>query len=196
MKTPFLTIPIYCKPVVKLFLENNFGVPVTLPDEHTLYKLACAQLFKDNVRTNQTKEYPCTIDLNICEKNFRFDGFNINEANTRNFNNGVTSYITSLCNSNLDTLLSLNERQIDWKTKYLELLSKNVLSSRSDKEVTKIKKQIQKELGDHEFTIKKAIEYVVCVTLKLNMQAMNYEAVKQAYFRYRRKKFSTQMSST
>ena len=194
MKNNFLTVKIYCKPVVKSYLEKNFGNPVTIPDEHILNKLACAQLFKGNTRPNFFKEYTESIELNICERNFDYDGFNINDMNTRNFNTGVTHFIKVLCETNLDSLLLLHDKQLNWKSSFLDLINMNVKSIKSLPEVTKLKKELEKELGDHQFTIKKAIKHVVCDCLKLDFETLKYDTVKKNYYRYRLKKFHTQKS--
>ena len=194
MKKKFLTVAIRCTPLVKAYLENNFGNPVSVPDEHILNKLACSQLFKGNIRSNVYKKYPEIVSFNISEKNFKFDGFNINEANTHNFNNAVSHFIKVLYRSNLDSLLLLYDKQIDWKKKYMDLVDITIKPPKNSQEVTKIKVSLKEALKDHEFTIKKSIEHVVTTCLRLNFDILPYETIKKDYYRYREKKFSTQMS--
>lgn len=194
MKSNFLTVKINCTPVVKSFLQNNFGNPVSIPEEHVLYKLAQSQLVKTNNRPDVFKDYENSIELNISYRNFKHDGFNINPANTTLFNNAVDNYIKIFCRSNLDSMLLSYDKQVDWKKKCFELLDQ-VNKKHSDKAALELIKKLKAEMDEHEINIKKAIDIVVCEYLKIDLSVLNYEAVKKDYYRYRLKKFSTQMSS-
>lgn len=194
MQQKFVTLQINCKPIVKCFLENNFGTPVAIPENHVLQKLACAQLFKKNARLNRVENYPTLIDLAISKENFRYDGFNLNTANTQNFNNAVDSFIKIQCRSNLDALLISQDKQIEWKERFFELLNFTKKQDAVPEDVRKQIRRLKNEIEEHEINIKTAIETVVFDFLKLDFDAMAYETVKKDYYRYRLKKFNRQMS--
>jgi hypothetical protein len=185
MSSNFLTVKVKCKPLVKAYLESNFGNPVTIPDEHIIYKIATSQLFKVNSRpTDSCIDYPDDIYINISEKNFNYDGFNINAVNTRTFNTAVDNYIKNLTRTNLDSLLALQEQQTNWKKKYLDLIQL-INKEAANKDLIVRIRDIKKELNGHEFSIKTAISKVIIDTLKLNFEVISYETVKKDYYRYR-----------
>lgn len=186
MKTYFTTVDIKCKPLVKLFLENNFGNPVTIPDEHVLNKLTSSQLVKKNSRYNDTGEYTETIKFNLDHNKFRYDGFFITETNIRKFNASVNNYIKVICRSNLDALLISDAKQKNWKMKFLQLLE-HISSENINNQIKADIKQFKKELDQHELNIKQCIEIVVTQFLKLDLDVLPYETVKKDYYRYRLK---------
>jgi len=188
MSSPFLKITIKCKPIVKAFLENNFGKQVFIPEEHVLNKVLCSQLFKNNTRQDITTiEYPDQVEISITESNFIYDGFNINKVNTRTFNCAVESYIRSLTRTNLDSLLLLQEKQKNWKDSYKSLV-RDGIEVTNNKKLAALIRKLEKEVSAHELNIKTAIHTVVTDTLKLDFNTVNYETVKKDYYRYRLKK--------
>jgi hypothetical protein len=193
MRSNFVTVKINCTPVVKNFLENNFGIPVTIPEDHVLYKLACAQLVKKNTRANNHAQYAEAIELGINHWNFIKDGFDITEQNTRLFNTAVDNYIKLFCRSNIDSMLISQTKQEKWKEKVYELLETIKGSGSRENRITINK--LKAEIEQHEINIKKAIEVVVCNYLKMDMGILNYEAVKKDYYRYRQKNFSAKCPS-
>lgn len=190
----FLTVKINCKPVVKSFLESNFGNPVRIPDEHPLYKLACSQLTKKNIRANDTIEYTDHIELGISEANFRFDGHSIADVNIRIFNTAVDNYIKVLCRSSLDSLLLMHDKQINWKLRCMDLISFINKNKVPGAEVDKKIKELKSEIEANEINIKEAINIVVTTFLKIDSTIYNYEAVKKDYYRYRMKKIKHEAS--
>lgn len=65
MKKPFTTVSIQCKPIVKEYLQANFGTPVNIPEDHILYNLFCSQLVKKNVRGDKFSDYTQEIEFVI-----------------------------------------------------------------------------------------------------------------------------------
>lgn len=188
-KQPFTTVKIQCTPLLKMYLENNFGTPVNIPDDHVLKKLATSQLVKQNIRPNggsvkgeTLKGYTEVIELAIHANNFLFDGFNITESNTRRFNEAVNNYIKDLYLSNLDSLLIAQEKQTDWKRRFENLMLevKNI-SKPSAKRISELKR----ELEENELNIKKAIEIVIYDILHVDIDVLATETVRKAYYRYR-----------
>lgn len=183
----FTTVKISCKPLVKAFLENNFGNPVVIPDDHILNRVATAQLNKDNYRNNQFTPYENCIELAISNNNFRYDGFSINEMNTQRFNSAVDNYIKTFYRSNLDSLLISQEKQTKWKERFLELTQLFKNTSHKSAELQKELKKMHSELEEHEINIKEAIE-IVLTRLKLTFEDLAYETIKKDYYRYRMRK--------
>lgn len=180
--THFTTLMMKSNALVKTFLENNFGTPALIPDRHIIMKHFAAQLDKNNCRPDDYLKYTEEVEVVLNVRNFIYDGFNISEQNTQNFISAVESYIRDLWRSNIDSLLMMQEKQRDWKKKYLELLHEVT----GDQAVIAQKmKQVKKDLEEHEINIKKAIEHVVFTTLKLNFEVLAYETVKKDYYRYR-----------
>jgi hypothetical protein len=190
----FCTVKIRCKPLIKNYLENNFGkpgLPVKLPEHHELYKLATAQLTKHNNRAmrkykeNFSKEYPVEIELWIGANTFIKDGHSINEANTRAFNKGVDNHIKNLIHTNLDSILIAEEKKKNWKNKFNDLLSqvKNILDKQCPETVTLIRK-LKLELQEHELDIQQGIDLVL-ERLNIETEVLTYEAVKRSFYRYR-----------
>lgn len=212
MNPSFSSVKIKCNPLVKTFLENNFGSPINIPDRHILQKHACSQLFKSNPRPLggygfTKKEYTEVIDLNISYNNFRYDGYEISDINTRNFNEAVRSYIKDLSRTNLDSLMISAAKQENWKEKFLNLVQTIKGPGKASSEMAETIRTLKRELDEHEINIKQAIDYVIIKTLKLNYDIISYEMVKKDYYRYRNpeqyekekekkyKKVETQLSS-
>jgi hypothetical protein len=195
MSQKFTTVVIQCKPLVRNYLENNFGRPVHIPEQHILKKLACAQLFKQNTRNVRVPEYTESLDLIIGYRNFKFDGYNMNPANIQNFNNAVDNFIKNQYRSNLDALLISQECQTNWKKRFEDLLRFTKQNTAHNDEAVKKIRQLRNELEEHEISIQKAIETVVYDFLHLDFDVLPFETIKKDYFRYRRKKIGTQMSS-
>ena len=194
MAQKFVTVLIQSKPLVKSFLENNFGKPVSIPENHILQKLDCAQLMKNNTRHRPYKEYKEDEELSILKTKYRFDGFLINEANTQNFNNAVDNYIKNLCRSNLDALLISQEKHTEWRSRFFHLADYVKRLEQCPEDVKKQIRKIKREIEAHEMNIKTAIETVVFDFLKLDPDVLSYDTVMKDYYRYRIKKFSHQMS--
>ena len=197
MKKPFLQVTIKCKPLVKAYLENNFGKEINIPEEHVLGKLFLSLLVKNNSRPDGTCiEYESEATVNICVRSYIYDGVAMNRVNTRAFNAAAENYIRNFTRSNLDSLLMLQEQQREWKDTFRRSLLNRmaVVSAESQKELRTLIRSIEKELAAHELNIKTAIETVIMDTLKLDFTVLNYEAVKKDYYRYRQKKFLTLMS--
>lgn len=175
--------------MVAAFLKNNFGNPVVIPDRNQLHKLASSQLFKHNIRSvggnGFPKEYSEEVELALSFNNFRYDGFQINFMNTRNFNEAVSDHIRNLWRTNIDSLMISQEKQTNWKEKFFELMGTVKGGVRSNKETAALEKQIRKELEAHEINIKQAINFVIEKTLKLDYNVLQYETVKKDYYRYR-----------
>lgn len=190
-KSAFTSVQIPCKKVVKAYLENNFGSPVTIPEDHILHKLACSNLDKVNSRPARgvVSRYSDFIQLSIRYNQFRYDGFKM-DGNARRFNDAVDSYIKALCRTNLDSLLIAQERQKEWKRRYRELLK----IFKGDLEARKYVRVLKEELEQNEISIKAAIETVIYDVLKLDTDILAYDTVKKDYYRYRTKKVFTLMS--
>lgn len=189
MNPSFSSVKIKCNPLVKTFLENNFGSPINIPDRHILKKHACSQLFKHNPRplggSGFSKDYTEVIDLNLTYNNFRYDGYEINDINTRNFNEAVKSYIKDLSRTNLDSLMISAAKQENWKEKFLNLVQIIKGPGKASSEMAETIRTLKRELDEHEINIKQAIDYVIIKTLKLNYDIISYEQVKKDYYRYR-----------
>lgn len=195
MKQNFLIVKINCKPLVKTYLERNYGDPVTIPSDTLLYKFACAQLFKENTRLNRHKDYSQHTNFTICRETFRYDGYDINDMNTKTFNTGVLSYIRDSWRNSLDGHLSALNRHIDWKRKYFELVDFGLKIPNGPQDLAKELRRLRREVEAFEMDIKSAIETVVFDTLGLDFDCLPYETVKKDWYRYRLKKAEKMLSA-
>jgi hypothetical protein len=186
--TPFMTVKFQGKPLVKCFLERNFGTPVTIPDNHILYKSAIALLTKENPRVNRFDGYSNLIELNILKENYRFDGFSISSSNEQVFNTTVENYIRDIIHTNLDSLLISQEKQKNWKEKFSSLLAKVKDISKTEKATLAQITEMKRELEEHELNIKESIVYVVEEILGLDIDMIDYDTVRKNYYRYRKRK--------
>lgn len=189
-KTPktvgFTTVKIKCRPLVKTFLENNYGKPVILPDNHIIMKYSCAQLDKRNNRENDVAEYSQELELSIGVNNFLRDGFNISDQNTRAFNTGVESYIKDLYRTALNSLLIAEDKHYNWMDKFEELLS--IVKEKTPLEDRKTRARIRdlkKELKEWNIDLQTAIDIVVNDTLKVNYDVLPFDTIKKDFYRYR-----------
>lgn len=195
MSQKFTTVVMPCKPLVRNYLENNFGRPVSIPEQHFLKKHACALLMKKNGRGNPPPDYTASIQIVLDFNDFRYDGHNIDIKNIVYFNNSVDRYIKELYRSNLDALLISQQMQVNWKKRFEDLLKFTRQHANPDKESLKKIRELRAELEDHEISIQKAIETVVYDFLHLDFDVLPFETIKKDYFRYRQKKSIPELSS-
>lgn len=192
---PFIVIDINCNPIVKAYLENNFGNPVDLPVKHVLYKLTTALLVKNNTRTNNVAEYSSTVKICVLKKVFAHDGFNISDVGVRNFTTGVENFIKQALRHHVDTMMMMENNTRYRLSQYKDLLQE--LEAETIHRTSDVKQRIKSLRHDiecHEVDIKKAINTTISDFLKLDQTVLPYETAKKDYYRYRLKKFSTQMS--
>lgn len=185
-QNPFLTIQINCNPMVKMFLENNFGNPAKFESKHILNKLTTNLLCRNNTRFNNVKSYPETCELQIIPSVFIRDGYFISDAGVRDFNMGVENFIKQSLRNHVDTLLISKLENQNWKKKYIELV--DYLQKEDVARPDDIKKQIKElraNLEQHEIDIKEALIFTTTTFLKLDLNVLPYETSKKDYYRYR-----------
>lgn len=204
-KTHFTTVKIKCKPVVKAYLENNFGTSpstpspstgseagssvtgakvVTIPENHFLMKHALAQLSKTNSRCDYFRDFTEEIELTIGSKQFEKDGFCINQANTTNFNNSVIDYMKSLARTSIDTALVGREKYNNWRERLFKLVA--ILQGKGGLTVREAR-ELRREADEHKVELQDAIYYAIEHVLKVDIDVLSYENVKKDYYRYHTK---------
>lgn len=187
----FMTMKIESKNLVKTFLENNFGNPVKIPEDHLLYDLLVTNLRKLNPRKNRTVDYGDFVTIAISKENYRFDGYEMNKANTQRFNRIVDKFIRQLAHTHLDAALKAQLKQVNWKQKCMEMLARTKSIQKPDRDIAATARMLRREIEEHELNIKQEIDYVIIYVLKLNHDVLSYETLKKGYYRYRKAKAPT-----